>query len=80
MFDVNVNISLNEVITGLLLYAIIHGIYKIANLCLKRLGTEASHIINQHVKAGHKSRFKRCIEDDCAARPETATGWLHLPG
>lgn len=65
MFDVSVNISLSEVITGLILYAIIHGTYKVLTIIEKQIATESAHIIREHVKSAHGGHFKRCTKDQC---------------
>lgn len=62
----NVHISASEVITGMLLYGIIHGTYKILGYFRKQLQTEAGRIIHQHIKDGHDSRLKHCVEASCA--------------
>lgn len=61
----NVHISASEVITGMLLYGIIHGTYKILGYFRKQLQSEAGRIIHQHIKDGHETRLKRCVTDEC---------------
>lgn len=62
----NVHITASEIVTGMLLYGIIHGAYKILGYFRKQLQTEAGRIIHQHIKDGHNSRLKHCVEASCA--------------
>lgn len=67
---VNVHITLSEVITGFILYGIIHGayklIYKLLGFILKRLETETDQIIREHVRDSHKPKLKNCLTENCA--------------
>ena len=64
-----INITPAGVIESTLMYGIVHGVW----LIIKRLGKEAyrearierDKIIHAHVKAGHKSRLKHCVDDAC---------------
>ena len=46
---------------------------------LKEIRKERNHIIKQHIKAGHKSRLKHCIDEACASlrKPMSVQQELH---
>lgn len=60
-----INITVAEIITSVILYGLVHGIWTGIKWGLKHLETEAGQIIEVHVKNGHSARLKHCTEDGC---------------
>jgi hypothetical protein len=71
-----INITLTEIITSLLLYGIVHGIWVVMRYLVNQLETETGRIIHTHVREGHSDRFKQCLTGDCATRLGT---WVSQP-
>lgn len=71
MTNIEVHLTLTEIITSVIIYGIVHSIWSVIKWCIKQLETEAGKIILAHVRSGHDSRFKHCFEDGCA-KAETA--------
>jgi hypothetical protein len=64
-----INITAATVVESTLMYGIVHGIWLLiknaAKTAYKEARRERNRIIRAHVKAGHESRLKHCIDDAC---------------
>lgn len=71
-----IHITLDQIVTGLILYGIIHGIYKLALSLIRCLESDTANIVRQHVKRDHSLPYKHCLIDECASLLQT---FEHLP-
>jgi hypothetical protein len=66
-----VNITPGAIIESTIIYGIVHGIWSCIKVCLKKAEDEArrerNRIIKHHVKTGHSSRFKHCLDGNCSS-------------
>ena len=58
-------ITVDGIIVGVIMYGIVHTIWRIILWFERRLQTEVGRVIIIHIKSGHKSRFKNCATDNC---------------
>lgn len=56
-----------QIIIGAELVVILYPIRLLAQAIDKGIRKERNRVIHIHVKTGHKSRLKHCIEDGCAS-------------
>lgn len=81
-----INITAATVIESTIMYGLVHGIWLLiknaAKTAYKEARRERNRIIRAHVKAGHESRLKHCVDEACFSlrTPVPAQVEPELPG
>lgn len=69
--ELHTALSIPHIVTGFVVYGIIHRGHRMVQKAEKRLATvarkERNRVIDTHVKTGHKSRFSECQQQACAS-------------
>lgn len=75
----DISITAGGVIESTIIYGIVHGIWVIIKWLIKQVEHKTAEEIRAHVKNGHNTRFKYCLEGSCA-KLQTGIDSLRLLG
>jgi hypothetical protein len=66
-----INLAPESIIESTIIYGLAHGIWSCIKIALKKVEDEVrverNRIIKHHVKTGHVSRFKHCLDGECSS-------------
>lgn len=78
-----INITPAGIIESTIMYGVVHGIWLLlkggAKSAYREARRERNKIIKRHVKAGHESRLKHCVDELCFSLRKPAPSQPTVP-
>lgn len=59
------SVTIHAIITGVIMYLIVHGIIDIIHRITKKMTADYNHIVKAHIRNEHGLKLKHCVKGEC---------------